>query len=255
MTDLLQSNGDQTEALDPNKNYLEQLVGDNKKFKDAEALAKGKFHSDETIKLLERRLDDLTADYQRVATETKDKATLKELIDQLSTKPSSELPPANGNNQPPIDLKDIEKLVSTKMQETETARVEQRNLDTVKNKLTERFGPNYQSAVKQQIDSLGLSSEDFHSLAKRSPAALFRTLGVDQQTEGFQAPPRSSQRSDNFAPTGAKKRTWSYYQELKKKNPELRTDRNIAIQMQKDAIELGEEFRDGDYYVPGLHDR
>jgi len=258
MTDLLQPQADQPEQIDPNKHYLSELVGEGKKFADTEALAKSKLHADQTIDLMKKRLDELTDDYKKVREENVTKAKLEDLLNQLATRQSSsDIPPAKDDNQPPpFDPAQLDKLVETKISAAKIAEKEQVNLNAVQTKLIERFGPNYQNTIKQQIETLGLSSEDFHALAKKSPSALFRTLGMDQQNqENFQAPFQSSQRKDNFAPTGAKKRTWAYYQELKRTDPQAYYyDRNIAVQMQKDAIELGESFRDGDYYRKGLHE-
>ena len=93
-------------------------------------------------------------------------------------------------------------------------------------------------------------------MARKRPKALLKILGVDREPrqDSFQSPPQNQRRSDGFAPRGAQKRTWAYYQELKKANPQLYFDPKIAVQMQKDAIELGEVFRDGDYYRTGVHE-
>lgn len=258
MTDLLQAQEHQADQIDETKNYLIELVGEGKKFKTAEELAKGKVYADQTIDVMKKRLDELTEDYKRTREENITKAKLEELYDKITTAQlaSSENTRANqDNNQPPVALKDIETLVSTKIAQAKVAEKENENLNTVKAKLIEQFGPNYQTTINSQIATLGLSSEDFHALAKKSPLALFKTLGMDvAKQEGFQAPARSSQRNDNFAPTGAPKRTWAYYQDLKRKDPMLYYDRNTAVQMSKDAVELGEAFRDGTYYVKGLHD-
>lgn len=260
MTDLLQQQqADPVEVVDPNKSYFEDLVGEGKKFKTQEDLAKGKVHADHTVEVMKRRLDQLTADYQKVQEENITKAKLETLYDKFAALTSSNEPPANANNQPtpkPLELDNIDDRIAEGIRKASVLQTEQNNLNTVQSKLTEHFGPNYQNSVKQQIDNMGLSSEDFHTLARKSPQALLKALGVDQprQTDLFQTPPRSSQRTDSFAPSGAKKRTWAYYQELKKANPSLYLDRDTGVQMQKDAIELGEVFRDGDYYRRGLHE-
>lgn len=249
MTDLLQQS-DPTQ--EPN---LDLLAAELVKTRSHEDLAKKAVHADQTIEVMTKRLDQLTEDYKKVREENITKAKLEDLLDKLSQQPSGNNTPANEVTPKPVELKDIEALVSNKIAQTKVVEKEQENLNIVKNKLLERFGTNYQNTIKQQIETLGLSSDDFHALAKKSPAALFRTLGVDEpKQDGYQAPVRSSQRNDNFAPTGAAKRTWAYYQELKKKDPLLYYDRKTAVQMQKDAVELGAAFRDGDYYVKGLHD-
>lgn len=260
MTDNLLNQPDQGEPqIDPNKNYLEELVGPDKKFKTVEDMAKGKYFADQMLEIKNKREDQMREDYLKLREDNMAKAKLEELIDQLKSErlaSSDNTHNANEDNKKPvIDTKEIQSLVSSEVQRISQEKKDTENFNLVKSKLTERFGENYQSSVKSQIDSLGLSIEDFNSLAKKSPVVLFRTLGMDKQEQDlFQTPARSSQRNDTFAPTGAKKRTWSYYQELRKKDPMAWLDRNTATQMSKDAVELGDAFRDGDYFVKGLHD-
>ena len=44
-----------------------------------------------------------------------------------------------------------------------------------------------------------------------------------------------------------KKRTWAYYQDIKKKDPHKFLMPKLQVQMMKDAAALGESFKDGDY--------
>ena len=73
-------------------------------------------------------------------------------------------------------------------------------------------------------------------------------MGLDQQPmiDTFQAPPRATQRSDSFAPKSTK-RTWSYYQDLKKSDPKAYNNPKTIVQMHKDYAELGSTFEDGDF--------
>lgn len=255
---LLQN--DQTDVLpdiDPNKNYLEELVGPGKKFATVEDMAKGKYLSDLTVDLYKRQKDQMRDDLLKSNAQNNANVRMEELINQLSEKrlASSEETIAKEVKQPSTDPKEIESLISRKVQELEQERRQKDNLDLVTSKLQEHFGENYRSVVNKQIGTVGLSGEDFTALAKKSPDSIFKLLGIGQNVaNAFEAPVRSSQRSDNFSPKGGPKRTWAYYQELYKKDPQLYFDRKISVQMQKDAVELGEAFRDGDYYVKGLHE-
>lgn len=257
--DLLQGTTEEDNfEIDPNKDYLAELVGDNKKFKDIKDLARGKYEADQYIEIMKKRQDELRTDYLKMREENTTRAKLEELIDQLQKKQlaSNEHTPVKEDDKPPFDPSTLDSLVSTKIQENETNKRHQSNFDLVKEKLQQRFGTKYKEAVKQQIDELGITEAELNDMAKRQPKVLIKTLGLDQEPErdSFQSPPRSSQRKDTFAPVGAAKRTWAYYQDLKQKNPNIYFDRKTAIQMHNDAIELGEAFRDGDYYVRGLHD-
>lgn len=252
MTDSLLAE-DLTPQLDDTKNYLADLVGEGKKFRTAEELARGKYESDSYIETMKRRQDELREDYLKLKADYDARAKLEELLD-LNNIPrnqpkSNELPLVTDKESPKLDPKEIESLVSKQIQEHESNRKQTDNFNIVKNKLIERYGRNYQTVLADQISELGLTEADVDALARKSPNAFFKTMGLDQpvKTENFQAPPRTQQRSDNFAPRGEKKRSWSYYQELKKSNPRLYLDPKIAVQMHKDAQEMGEAFYDGDF--------
>ena len=235
MADSLLSEQPLTEVeFDPSKDYIAELVGEGKKYKTSADIAKKIYHADTTIELMKKRLDEDHAEILRLRQETETKARLEDLVNQLSNQKdkltSSAQPLANEVKEPQLDLSKIESLVAQKIQETESTKRAQENFNTVRDKLIERFGSNYQTAVKEQIDTLGISAEDFDAMARKAPKAVFRTLGLDQQQQDtFSAPPRTSN--------------------MKAKNPKQWNDRSTMIQMQKDAIELGESFRDGDYYA------
>ena len=249
---LLDGAPDSGDNSDPGSNYFEQLVGEGKKFKDPESLARGKFESDNYIRHKEQQYDELRADYLKLREEYNAGQRLQTLIDQLSTQQqqqlaSSDNTQANGVQQAQIDPKQIESLVSSKIQEHEITKMQMENFNAVRNKLVEQYGENYQNVLKKQVSDLGLTEAEVNEMAKRHPKVLMRTLGLDQpaQRQDFQTPTRSSQSS--FTPTGAPKRTWSYYQKMKKENPKQYTDPKTQVQMHKDAIAMGEAFQDGDW--------
>lgn len=252
---LLNTEDDNLPDVDPNKDYYAELVGENKKFKDNASLARSKFEADQYIEILKRRQDDLRADYLQLKEDNDSKAKLQDLINQISKErqTSSDNTPANDDQQLALDPNQIKSLVSEEMQRQRTTEKQDSNFELVRSKLQERFGKNYKTLVKQQIDELGITESELNELAKRQPKLLLRTLGLDQQVqqEQFTAPPRNQHRSDTFSPSANKQRTWSYYQDLKAKDPNAWLDRNTAIQMQKDALELGDKFKDGDYFKYG----
>jgi hypothetical protein len=241
--------------IDPNKNYLPEML---EKFKTPEAIALGKARADNYIKILERRLDETRDDYIKERESNLSKARLEELINQLSAKQSSsEEPPAKDEPQP-FDPKQIESLVSSQIQAHEMSRQQTQNFKMVEDRLRERYGSNYKTHLRNQIDDLGITEQELNEMARKQPKVLLRTLGADKPPERdpYQNIPTSSQRStDTFTPTSTQKRTWSYYEDLKKKDPKVWLDRKTAIQMAKDAEQLGDAFMDGNFYVKGLHEK
>lgn len=239
MTDSLLT-GTDSNQLDPEKSYLEQLVGDGRKFKDQEALARGKYEADVYVKTLERKLDQVTTDYLEAKENAISKVEFEQLLNKLSSGEKPIVPDVQ--KKPEVDLSQLDSLVDNRLKAFENTKKQEENYRMVKTKLAETFGSN----LENHLSELGISGEEAAQLAKTNPNLLLKALGVDQQPKqpGFQAPPRNT---SGFTPKPAQKRTWSYYQDLKNKNPNLWLDPKINVQMQKDHIELGAAFEDGDF--------
>jgi hypothetical protein len=241
---------DQLPQVDQDKNYLEELVGEGKKFKDVQALARGKAEADTYVEILKRSNDEIRDQLLKTQSDASARANLEDLIKDLR-KPDSEItPPANEDESkaPSLRPDEIEQMVQAQIEKREIARRQQDNFNSVQAKLRERFGDNTQRVLEEQRKNLNLSVEQVNTIAKDSPAAFLRLMGLDQtqREDTFQSPPRSQQRSDSFAPKGPEKRTWSYYKALQKKNPDIFRDPKTNVQMQKDAMELREAFFDTD---------
>lgn len=260
MDNLLDTND---QVQDPPKDYWEELTGPGKKFDRTkyaddkelnQALARGKYEADMTIVSRNRENEQLRKDYLQLDAESKAGPKLQELMDQLIEKrlaSSDNNPNANEvNDKPEIDLTKIESLISNKISANEIEKIRQDNYKLVEAKLKERYGDNFSNVLKKQVEDLGETSEYVNDLARRNPKLFFKTFGLDQpiQSESFQAPLQTTQRQgDPFTPTSGPKRTWAYYQKLKKEKPSEYLHPRTQDQMQKDAIALGDEFKDGNY--------
>lgn len=207
------------------------------KDKPVEELLKAKVDADLFIETLTKRQDDLSKDYLEMKKNVDAQASLQELVDKLNQKTTSnsETPPAKEGTEPKgIDENTVRNLIA------ENKRLERQtnNANFVQTKLKERFGNSYQDVLRDT----GLSQKQINEIAADSPEAIFRLVGLNNDSkETFQAPPQSAQRP-SFAPKGQPKRDWNFYQEMKKTNPKIYLDPKIAVQMHNDAIELGEAF-------------
>jgi len=251
--DLL-SGGDQP-IVDPAKDYFAELVGENKKFKDERALARGKYEADMFIEHKNREFDALREEYLRLREDYNSRAKLEELVDQLS-KPRQQSDHDDtltvSENKPVFDPEQLGNIISSKVQEIEQGKKQEENFRLVQDKLRQRYGSNYDDVVKQQIEELGITRDRLNEMAKKEPKLLIRTLGLDRDIpqEQFQAPPRSQQRSDSFAPS-LQKRTWAFYQKMKKEEPARYLDSKTQVQLMRDRAALGTEFEDGDWHAIG----
>ena len=172
--------------------------------------------------------------------------SLQELVDQLRAERESgnNPPPVNDNNNQSqqIDMQQIESLFTSKYQEQKNLERRIQNESSVLSKLKDRFGPNYETHLKTQMDEIGMSQDEALELAREKPQAFTKLFLAERQTETFQAPPRSSHGSDNFAPTGAAKRDEAYYEKLRKDKPDVYWSPKTQNQMHEDAQRLGESF-------------
>lgn len=231
---------------------IDELLKTDTKYKgmSQDDLIKKALHADATIDLFKRRQDELRDDYLKLRQEHMTGATLDEIVDKLAQRQqqlaSSDDTQANEVKVP--TLEELEAKIEQKMEERERSRTAAQNFQTVQAKLKERFGDNASKILKEQADKLGFTTDDVNNLAKKSPDAFFRTFGVNEtKPDSFQAPPRSDVRSDNFKPTNQNNRTWSYYQDLKAKNPTAYYDAKTHNQMVEDYARLGKDFEDGDF--------
>lgn len=246
---LLEQDLDHGDPVDENKNYFEELVGEDKKFKSVEDLAKGKAQSDSYIKTLEERLDEMREDYLKLREEHMAGPKLQELLDKLdSEKQLTREPPKTQevDKATAFDPKTVESLISSSIQKHEQTKKEQENYTLVKNKLIEQFGSKYQESLKARSEQLGLSENEVNEMARKNPKLFTKTFDLDAKppVDNFQAPPRSERRSDTFAPRAPQKRNWAYYQDLRKKDPVAWLDPKIAVQMEKDSQAQGSAFYD-----------
>lgn len=249
--DLLTNNTDQV-IIDENKDYLSEYVGEGKKYRDAKELAKAYFHADNTLAIKDRRMDELRSDLDRERKQNLTRENLQAVLEQFgkaNLASSDSTPNANTdtNVNPTIDPNQIKTLVSSEVMNLRKQETEASNAKMVEAKLIERYGNNYANVLSQQAVDLGLNLQEVNAMAKTNPKVFMRTFGLDQpvKTENFQAPVRNS---FNFAPTSGPKRTWTYYQEIRKNKPEEYYSPKIQNQMVEDYNRLGDAFEDGNFH-------
>ena len=238
-------------SVDQTKDYLEELVGEGKKFKTAADLARGKYEADQFIERLKREQDELRAELSR-RLPTEDILTK---VEQLMNSRN----PDNGNSGAPnrndhengdtggLTPEKIAELVEQRLTQRETQKTVSENLAAVKQALQTSFGDNYQQELLRKASELGYTPDEFTNLAKSKPKAFLALVGANSTPskggDPFSAPPRSSVNTlgtQNSGDTGV--RTKAYYDKIKKDNPTTYWSVQVQNQMHKDAVRLGAKF-------------
>lgn len=233
-----------TLVVDPNKDYLSELVGDDKKFKTPGELARAKAESDAFIERLKQEAAGLRS-------ELSSRMQMEAILTQLEsvTKPAAPsnepAPQAREREQASSAVNpevDIEKMVSQKLAEAQNKRDRDANVSAVTAKLKQAYGENYASQVKSVADRLGVGTDFLSDLASSKPAAFFKLIGLDEQP---------TRRSDIFAPpssvTGvsnpnAGNKTWGYYEGIRKADKTKYYSPAIQNEMFNQLKELGDDF-------------
>lgn len=220
---------------DDNVNHLEALVGDGKKFRTVEDLAKGKAESDRYIATLTAQLDEARTEVQkRIALEDLKTAILERDNNNNQTLPT---PVVQGTV---VDADSIEELISKHLTAAEANKIKTANEQIVADTLTNTFGANARAELIRTSKEVGLSIKELEDLGQRNPNALFKLVGIGNQPipNGGNVP-RSSERIDS---TSNGERNKGYYDKLKVSDPRAYWDKKTQIQMNKDAMRLKERF-------------
>lgn len=194
--------------------FLETLVGDGKKYKSADELARAYHHANIHIEELKGELGEVRGS----------KEALSELITEIrNSQPAERVePPAppQVSEEAQIQTADIANIVDQRIQAKEAEVIQQNNVAATMGKLVDVYGSQAQvkaaitkavtqdPAVQKTIDDLSLSSPD---LAVKFVTGLVEVGGPTANSPGVENAVQAS------APTGGL--TWSQCRDLKKSNP------------------------------------
>lgn len=232
MTDVF---GSQTpELVDPIAYAKERFKNDAGEI-DLEKLARGKLEGDLHAKRLEKENEELRG-------EVKTRIGLEEFLTKINSSPALSTPNSQ-SNQPPANEQapiDVERLVEETFSKAEASRTKAANRAVVNDVLTKAWGSDATKNLGEVAVQLGMSKEELTALAERSPQAFFRITGVstNPSTPAVGSVPQSTLR---FGTEQNNERNHSYYQKLKKTDPNLYFSTKVQVQMHEDANRLGQE--------------
>ena len=222
---------------------LADLVGEGKKFKTADDLAKAKLESDRFIESLKRENQEMREDLAARLTVEQALAKQREAGNVEPPKPTENTP----NPQRQVDLGDqIEQALAKRDQ----AKTVQSNIEIVTTKMTEVFGSIDKAAetISARSKELGMSVESLQQMASTNPKAFYKLIGVEDKPPAA-SPTTSWQRTKNPAAMKSavtesvtKPGTYAYYQEIRRTDPATYYTPRVQLAMDKDAREKGQSF-------------
>lgn len=166
------------------------LVGEGKKFKTVEDLAKSKLEADNFINTLQ---DENKAARERLAALEAELATRKTVEDQLKAISTTKVvpqPPATTVTEPAkgqvLTDEDLTKRVKAITEAEQAGRQARQNIEAVSTQMTKTYGSEEKAReiVQNKARELGVSVQFLQDAAAKSPVAFFNLIGEKTTIQG-----------------------------------------------------------------------
>lgn len=218
---------------------LEALVGEGKKYKTVEDLAKAYAHADVHI-------TKITSEKAEIEERAKTMEAQLEILNKLATNPT---PTTQGTTTPAVETNakedpkegDIEAKIRSTVEQLGEEQKRAANTQKVDAALIERFGESEKATefLKTKAAELGLGVKFLTDLAASSPMAFFATVGLEATQPKSDSAPKSTVNAAALGATAVKPNTYAWYQQLRRDNKALYNSAKIQMQMHQDASKPG----------------
>lgn len=245
MTKLFDDNTSTTIEEELPEDPFQHLVGDDKKFKTPQDLAKAKLESD-------RFIEQLKGELAGIREELNTRIKVSDAVDKLLSKPA--VAPAIDSGTPPqspqggegtrtvqpLSLDDVENLLKQREAQVKA----EANVARTRELLQQTYGNEWKQKLSQKLTELGESQEFFQSLAERNPNAVISMLGAPQPKAKEPSLFGSSVNTTNQTLTGKTDgvKNKAYYDAIKAKDPRTYWTPKVQNEMHEQAIKLGDSF-------------
>lgn len=228
------------------KNYLDELVGEGKKFADVEALAKGKALSDQMIEHMKKENAELREDLQK-------KLGLEEFMSELEKrqKPTdSTIPEPKGTEIEPkvnegLDEEKVTALLDDRLSKLTEEQRKNNNLQMTIDKMNSEWGDLAKVKLQEAADRLSISRKDLQEYAKTNPSVFLQLVGLTEKStpvqDSVQVTPTSQVDTSKLPPTPSDEKTYKYYEKMRKENPREYNTAKVQNEMMKKAMEYAEK--------------
>jgi hypothetical protein len=206
----------QQEQQEQNPSLLGELVGDDKKFKSVDDLAKGKIEADQFIDQLKSELSGLREELDK-------RMTSEEVLTKIREEANSANATQGDQTNPSLSEEQVAELVKKSLESTRTEEQRQSNLKQVDNKLVEIYGDKASAELERKANELGVGVDFLASVAMQSPAAFFNTVGINANQQTSAGVTTGSLNTESIGQVtggnGPKAGSKAYYDQMRKENP------------------------------------
>lgn len=243
---LFTPSNDPTPIVQEGTDFVSQLIGEGKKYKDAQALAKAVLDKDAFI-------EQLKSENFQMRSSLRGEQKIDEFLDKLNKSPSPSTVVASTpvtNQSENTDQTNQTKALSQEeiikiLEQRDNAKQAEMNLRLAVDQVKKVYGANYTQVMKTKAEELNMSPESLTNLAKNQPAAFLKLVEADKlpQTQGNL--PKSSVNTSAMNNSNSGQKTQKYYRDLRKQvGDAVYFSPKIQNELMKSALELGNAFFD-----------
>lgn len=228
-----------TTSTSAEQRFIDSLVGEGKKYKTEEELAKAYIHADGFIDNLKRENGELKEDLQK-------RLSAEQILEEIKKGAAPERVQGDTTNPLLTDESKLLSLVDKRIEGRKLEEIRSNNIREADQAIRNTYGEKAVEVITKKSQELGVPVKWLEDMAAQSPKALLTLLGIDNSkaTQSTTTVTRGTVNSEviNNNPTGSKSGTWSYYQELRKSNPSAYFTPKIQNEIMTKRQELGDKF-------------
>lgn len=220
---------------------LNDLVGEGKKYKDPDELARAYAHIESHTKTVESENAEIRARLDSI--EATNHNPNNPNPDGQGEPRKDDNPPANPPKAPDDKGKDVD-FRSQIRDEVRALNEEERavaNIETAAARMVEVYGDSEKAnqAVINRAKELGVSVEWLKDSASRSPSAFYASMGIQS---GHSSSTPASGQGVRPPSDGSNLRNFEHYDKIRKENPKLYFTAALQTEMMREARTQGSDF-------------
>lgn len=223
---------------------VSQLVGEGKKYKSVEDLAKSRVEADNFIEQLKREQAELREDLEAKNAALEKAKSVDDALDSLKREHQD-----SSQHQEGLDEETLAKLIDTRLDERTEAEKRSDNKRVVNEALIKRFGEQSKADayIAAKAQEIGTPISEMKEISQKNPEMFFRILGIDPNSQGGSGVPAGQQHNSESVlarsgEAGPKHGTYEYYKAIRKSNPKAYYNPKLQNEMMESRKKLGEAF-------------
>lgn len=225
--------------------YLAEYVGEGKKFKDVNELAKAYANADKFIPELKNDLQntrEFIAEELKKIAERNQAQPIGQNDEPRAPEPQAPVAPPNASEE------DLDTRIKKALEERDEVSKLRTNAKITEDGLILHYGDQDKAveAVRQKAAEMGVEPGFLKEMAYKSPKAFFNIMGVDpdQKPQSSSTPAPSADVNPRTLGHGQPKpNTYEYFEQLRKSNPTVYWSPKVQSEMHKAAQENPDFFK------------